>query len=188
MSGENVKTIVLKLALLGDAGVGKTSLINMYTEKQFREDYKPTLGVSITVKEIELENVNTQIRLVLWDIAGQDRYDSSRKMFFQGVFGALFVYDTTRYSTFHNIEAKWLKDLKEYGEIDPAYILIGNKIDLKDSRIITTERGKEFAKKIEATDFIETSAKYGENVEEAFKRLVDRVFKNKGIEPEPKNL
>lgn len=187
MSGENVKTIVLKLALLGDAGVGKTSLINMYTEKHFREDYKPTLGVSITVKEIELENVNTQIRLVIWDIAGQDRYDSSRKMFFQGVFGALLVYDTTRHSTFQNIEAKWLKDLKEYGEIDSTYILIGNKIDLKDSRIISPEKGKELANKLEATDFIETSAKYGENVEEAFKRLVERVFKNQGIELDPNN-
>ena len=59
---------------------------------------------------------------------------------------------------------------------------------MKDNKIITTESGKEFAKKIAATDFIETSAKYGENVEEAFKRLVDRVFKNKGIEPEPSNL
>ena len=188
MSGENVKTIVLKLALLGDAGVGKTSLINMYTEQHFREDYKPTLGVSITVKEIELENVDDQIRLVLWDIAGQDRYETSRQMFFQGVSGALFVYDSTRHSTFQNIEAKWLKDLKEFGESDASYILIGNKIDLKDNKIITTESGKEFAKKIAATDFIETSAKYGENVEEAFKRLVDRVFKNKGIEPEPSNL
>ena len=182
MSGEKIKTIVIKLALLGDAGVGKTSLINMYTEHQFREDYKPTLGVSITVKEIELENLNTQIRLVLWDIAGQDRYELCRNMFFQGIFGALFVYDTTRHSTFQNIEAKWLKDLKEFGESDPAYILIANKIDLKDSRIVSTERGKELSEKITAIDYLETSAKYGNNVENAFRKLVDKVLKEKGIE------
>ena len=182
MSGEKVKTVILKLALLGDAGVGKTSLINMYTEQHFREDYKPTLGVSITVKELELENVNTQIRLVLWDIAGQDRYELCRNMFFQGIIGALFVYDTTRHSTFQNIEAKWLKDLKEFGESDPAFILIGNKIDLKDSRIVSTEKGEELAKKITAIDFIETSAKYGDNVENTFKKLVYKVLKDKGIE------
>ena len=181
MSGEKVKTVVLKLALLGDAGVGKTSLINMYTEKQFKEDYKPTLGVSITVKEIELESVNTQIRLVLWDIAGQDRYELCRNMFFQGIIGAIFVYDTTRHSTFQNIEAKWLKDLKEYGESDPAYIVIGNKIDLKDSRIVSTERGRDLSEKISAIDFLETSAKYGDNVENAFIKLVTKVLNDKGI-------
>ncbi len=182
MSGEKVKTIVLKLALLGDAGVGKTSLINMYTEQHFKEDYKPTLGVSITVKEIELENLNTQIRLVLWDIAGQDRYELCRNMFFQGIIGALFVYDTTRHSTFQNIEAKWLKDLNEFGESDPTFVLIGNKIDLKESRIVSTERGMELSKKISAIDFLETSAKYGDNVENTFRKLVDKVLKDKGIE------
>ena len=182
MSGEKVKTIVLKLALLGDAGVGKTSLINMYTEQQFKEDYKPTLGVSITVKEIELENLNTQIRLVLWDIAGQDRYELCRNMFFQGITGALFVYDTTRHSTFQNIEAKWLKDLKEYGESNPVFVLIGNKIDLKDSIIVNTQHGKDLADKISAIDFLETSAKYGDNVENTFKKIVNKVLTDKGIE------
>ena len=182
MSGEKVKTVVLKLALLGDAGVGKTSLINMYTEQHFKEDYKPTLGVSITVKELELENVNAQIRLVLWDIAGQERYELCRNLFFQGIIGALFVYDTTRHTTFQNIEAKWLKDLKEFCESDPVFVLIGNKIDLKELRTVSTEKGKDLAEKITAIDFLETSAKYGDNVENSFKKLVYKVLKDKGIE------
>ncbi|KKN39280.1 hypothetical protein LCGC14_0745090 [marine sediment metagenome] len=175
------KQIILKLVLLGDAGVGKTSLVNMYTEYHFKEDYKPTLGVNIVVKEIEIEKIDAKIRLILWDIAGQNRYDLSRKMYFGGALGALFIYDTTRNSTFQNIEAKWLKDVKEFSEGEPAYILIGNKIDLEDSKVISMEAGKKLAEKINASDFVETSAKYGDNVEIAFKKLVDKVLTNRGV-------
>ena len=173
--------IVLKLVLLGDSAVGKTSLIDMYAHHPFKEDYKPTLGVNIVVKELEIENA--QIRLVIWDIAGQEKYDLSRKMFFQGVVGALFIYDTTMEATFKNIESKWLKDLNEYGEQDLAYVLIGNKIDLQDSRVVSTEEGRALAQKINASDFVETSAKYGDNVEEAFRKLVNKVLLKLEIVP-----
>jgi len=171
--------IVLKLVLLGDSAVGKTSLINMYAHHQFKEDYKPTLGVSICVKELETEH--NQIRLVIWDIAGQEKYDLSRKMFFQGVVGALFIYDITRHATFKNIESKWLEDLNEYGEKDLAYVLIGNKIDLQDSRTVSNEEGRALADKIDASNLVETSAKYGENVEKAFEKLVFQILRNEGI-------
>ncbi len=171
--------IVLKLVLLGDSAVGKTSLINMYAHHQFKEDYKPTLGVSICVKELETEH--NQIRLVIWDISGQEKYDLSRKMFFQGVVGALFIYDITRHATFKNIESKWLEDLNEYGEKDLAYVLIGNKIDLQDSRTVSNEEGRALADKIDASDLVETSAKYGENVEKAFEKLVFQILRNEGI-------
>ena len=171
--------IVLKFVLLGDSAVGKTSLINMYAHHQFKEDYKPTLGVSICVKELETEH--NQIRLVIWDISGQEKYDLSRKMFFQGVVGALFIYDITRHATFKNIESKWLEDLNEYGEKDLAYVLIGNKIDLQDSRTVSNEEGRALADKIDASDLVETSAKYGENVEKAFEKLVFQILRNEGI-------
>jgi len=171
--------IVLKLVLLGDSAVGKTSLINMYAHHQFKEDYKPTLGVSICVKELETEH--NQIRLVIWDISGQEKYDLSRKMFFQGVVGALFIYDITRHATFKNIESKWLEDLNEYGEKDLAYVLIGNKIDLQDSRTVSNEEGRALADKIDASNLVETSAKYGENVEKAFEKLVFQILRNEGI-------
>ncbi|UCC19980.1 MAG: GTP-binding protein [Promethearchaeota archaeon] len=172
--------IVLKLVLLGDSAVGKTSLIDMYAHHQFKEDYKPTLGVNIVVKE--LKHKNTQIRLIIWDIAGQNKYDLSRKMFFQGVVGALFVYDTTRDETFKNIESKWLEDLFEYGDKNLAYVLIGNKNDLHDFRTVSIEEGSVLAEKINAIDFVETSAKYGDNVEKAFEKLVFQILKNERIE------
>lgn len=177
MLGEKEKFIVFKFVLLGDAAVGKTSLVDIYTQHSFREDYKPTLGVNIVVKELEIEDINAQIRLVLWDIAGQEKYDLSRKMFFQGVVGALLVYDMTRDDTFTDIESKWLKDLYEYSEEELSCILIGNKIDLNESRVVSTEKGRKFADRINASDFVETSAKYGEKVEDAFKKLVYSVLR-----------
>ena len=118
---------------------------------------------------------------LLGDVAGQEKYVLSRKMFFQGVVGALLVYDITRHSTFENIESKWLTDLNEHGEKELAYILIGNKIDLKDSKVVTSKDGEELGEKINASDFVETSAKYGDNVEKAFEKLVFQIFENEGI-------
>jgi len=171
-----LRSVKLKLALLGDPAVGKTSLINMYTQHRFSSDYQPTLGVNIIVKELALKDINTYVRLVLWDIAGQDKYDLGRKRYFQGILGALLIFDTTRDLTFKNIELKWLKDMKDFGEKDPVYILIGNKIDLKDSRLVSAEEGKNLAEKIKAIDYIETSAKYGDYVEIAFQKLVYHVL------------
>ncbi|MFX1377068.1 MAG: Rab family GTPase [Promethearchaeota archaeon] len=182
MSEKQPKNLVLKLALLGDPAVGKTSLIDQYIQHRFREDYQPTLGVNLVVKELKIEELKLNARLVLWDIAGQNKYDLSRKMFFQGCMGALLVYDTTRQPTFKNIETKWLRDLKKYSERELVYILIGNKIDLKEANIISTEEGKKLADKMKACAFIETSAKYGDNVEIAFRKLVTQVLINMGVE------
>lgn len=171
----------LKLTVLGDPAVGKTSLINKYITDSFSQDYQPTLGVNIVTKEIRIQEKDIEIRLLLWDIAGQDKYELTRKMFFQGCVGSLLVYDITRNSTFERIKSKWLVDFRKYGSPDGIYILIGNKTDLKDSIKVSTEQGKSLAKKIKAADFIETSAKYGENVEKAFRKLVLHVLNKSGI-------
>lgn len=166
------KEIMLKLVLLGSPAVGKTSLINRYVHHSFEEDYHSTLGVNIVVKEMTLEENNALVKLIFWDIAGQEKYDLSRQMFFQGCVGGLFVYDITRSSTLYDIESKWLPDLQKYGNEKAPYLLIGNKSDLEESRSITTEEGTEFCKNVNALEFLETSAKSGENVEEAFKKLL----------------
>jgi len=171
---------VFKITILGDAAVGKTSLINQFVEGAFQEDYKPTLGANIVRKDVNLEEVNAQVRLIMWDLAGQEKYNVIRSMYFQGCVGALVVYDVTRFQTFENIELKWLKDFKKYVKREGAYILIGNKIDLSEDRTVPEEKGKELAEKIQASDFIETSAKFGDNVEKAFKNLVFQILRNYG--------
>ncbi len=171
----------LKLAILGDPAVGKTSLIDKYITNSFKESYTPTLGVNIVSKDIRIDEINSKIRLLLWDIAGQDKYELTRQNFFQGCVGALLVYDITRYSTFEQITIKWLEDFKKFSRPDGVYILIGNKLDLKDSIKVSSEEGKSLSQKIDAAEFIETSAKYGENVEEAFKKLVLYILKKSGV-------
>jgi len=177
---DEVKEFVFKIVVLGDAAVGKTSLINQYIERSFEEDYKPTLGANIIRKDMFVEEINASVRLIMWDLAGQEKYNLIRSMYFQGCVGALLVYDVTRHNTFETINSKWLKDFKKYVKKEGTYILIGNKIDLTDQRIVSTEDGKNFAKKINAADYIETSAKSGENAEKAFENLVHQILKLQG--------
>ena len=182
MTTQEVKVereFVFKVVILGDAAVGKTSLINRFVEDKFSEDYRATLGANIVRKDVNLNNV--RVRLIMWDLAGQEKYRVVRSMYFQGCEGALLVYDVTRYNTLDNINSKWLRDFKKYVKKKGVYILIGNKIDLKDQVVIPTERGKELAKKINASSFIETSAKLGENIEEAFSLLVHQILNNHGV-------
>jgi small GTP-binding protein len=174
------REFVYKVVILGDAAVGKTSLINRFVEGSFSEDYRATLGANIVRKDVNLNS--TKVRLIMWDLAGQEKYQVVRSMYFQGCQGALLVYDVTRYSTFDSINTKWLRDFKKYVKKEGAYILIGNKSDLTDQRTVTKDRGKQIAEKIKASHFIETSAKLGENIEEAFTLLVNQILNNHGVE------
>lgn len=179
-----LKEFVLKIALLGATGVGKTSLINNYIDKQWSEDYIPTLGANIVAKDINIEENESifNIRLVLWDIAGQEKYESVRPMYFQGCIGAILVYDITRLHSFDEIEDKWLPDFTNFARNGSLFILIGNKSDLDSKRKIDTEKGTQLANKIGAINFIETSAKTGENVNNCFLDLVKEILKQLGEE------
>lgn len=180
---KELREFVFKIVILGNAAVGKTSLINQFIENAFQDDYKPTLGANIIRKDVDIdgEDVNTKVRLIMWDLAGQEKYSVIRSMYFQGCEGALLVYDVTRYNTFDSIKSNWLRDFKKYIRKEGVYILIGNKTDLKDQRVVPTEKGKDLAEEIQASYFIETSAKLGENIEEAFLLLVKQILSNHGV-------
>ncbi|MHA1729908.1 MAG: Rab family GTPase [Promethearchaeota archaeon] len=174
------KEFVFKIALLGTAGVGKTSLIYRYIDKKFSEDYKPTLGASIIAQDIHLmfNGSRNKIRMVIWDLAGQEKYESVRPMYFQGCIGAILVYDVTRIPTFQEIERKWLLDFKTYAKNGSTYFLIGNKTDLTDLRSVNSKQGQDLADKIGSALFIETSAKTGENVKKCFTSLVLKILED----------
>jgi len=178
---EEFREFVYKIVILGESAVGKTSLLNRFCEGIFNEDYKPTLGANIIRKDVNLEESNTKIRLIMWDLAGQEKYNVIRSMYFQGCEGALFVYDVTRYNTFDSVKTRWLRDFKKYIRKEGVYVLIGNKTDLADERVVPTEKGKDLAEKINASHFIETSAKLGQNIEEAFLLLVKQILSNHGV-------
>ncbi|MHA1146414.1 MAG: Rab family GTPase [Candidatus Helarchaeota archaeon] len=176
----------LKIVLVGDYAVGKTSLIQQFIEKSFRRDYRPTLGADISLFDIELEakHEKTQVRLMLWDIAGQHQWHTVRKRYYQGSHGIILIYDITRAPTFYNIEGKWLDELEEYcyktAEQKPPIILAGNKVDLKDIAKISAEKGDKLKNKYDnIIEHIQTSARTGENVKEAFIRLARMVIDTK---------
>ncbi len=173
---------IFKIVIIGDAAVGKTSLINRFVEAKFKEDYRPTLGANLLRQNVEIEVDGKQFlcTLVLWDIAGQSRFELIRSLYFKGCVGAFLVYDCTRPKTFENITNIWLNELLINTGSRVSFILIGNKIDLKDSQSVLKEEGIELAEEINATEFIETSAKTGENVNNVFKSLSIQILKNLG--------
>ncbi|MHA2391938.1 MAG: Rab family GTPase [Promethearchaeota archaeon] len=177
---KELREFVFKITVLGEAAVGKTSLLNRFCEGTFQEDYKPTLGANIIRKDVNIEE-NTNVRLIMWDLAGQEKYNVIRSMYFQGCEGALLVYDITRYNTFESVKSRWLRDFKKFIKKEGVYVLIGNKTDLIDDRVVPTEKGKNLAENIKASHFIETSAKLGENIEEAFLLLVKQILSNHGV-------
>ncbi|MBD3188319.1 GTP-binding protein, partial [Candidatus Bathyarchaeota archaeon] len=107
---------VFKVAIIGDYAVGKTSLIGRFIQKHFISEYKPTLGVNLILKELVLGNKKGEdiaCNLVLWDIAGQDKYERVRQLYYRGCSAAMLVYDVTRVESFQNLKQKWIRDYKD---------------------------------------------------------------------------
>ena len=162
--------LYLKLILLGDSAVGKTSLLLRFTDDTFSEQAIATIGVEYKEKEITLNN--RKIILQIWDTSGQERFRSLTENFYRGVDGILFVFDVTNKKSFDNLKY-WLNEAKE---IDAKKLLIGNKIDLTN-RIISKEKMEDAGKRYNLNLF-ETSAKTGENVEKIFTEITELIIAN----------
>ena len=164
----------LKILLIGDSQVGKTSLLLKYTEHVFPEEHIATIGVEYKDKFIVKDNYN--IRLQIWDTAGQERFHSITKNIYRNANGVLFVYDITNQESFNNIK-NWIKDLQNVGN-DIKGVIIGNKLDLDQKRDVSKEDLEEMGKKNQMP-FLETSAKQNINVNEGFDLLVNELLKGK---------
>ena len=165
-----------KICILGDGSVGKTSLVEYYTHRSFKEFYLPTIGANFSIKEADIDASN-RAKVYIWDVAGQAKFAMIRKMFYEKAVGAIFVFDVTNRKSFEGIEG-WKKDLEEtLGEAFPS-ALVANKIDLASQRKVTTEEGFEKASDLGMV-YYETSAKLGQGVDDAFQNLLilllDRV-------------
>ncbi|MHA1835656.1 MAG: GTP-binding protein [Candidatus Odinarchaeia archaeon] len=164
---------VFKVIVIGDGGVGKTCLTLTFVKKEFKSDYIPTLGVDVYMKEFGLGE--SKVTLIIWDIAGQEKFDIIRKQYYKGAQGALLVFDLTRPETFYNIE-KWHEELVINVSEKIPIILLANKSDVEDKRQVKSDEIELMAKKLRC-DYFETSAKTGKNVDKAFYSLLKKIIK-----------
>jgi small GTP-binding protein len=167
---------VLKMVALGDGAVGKTSCIMRYTQNKYGETYKATIGTSIALKNVEIElrpGEHSTAQVVLWDLAGQPTYKDLRSRYMVGAAIAFLVYDVTRPPTFLNVTSWYDSFIKVAPEA--VVILVANKVDRKD-RVVPKEAGLMVCRWLDI-DYIETSARTGENIEKMFTKCVETAIK-----------
>lgn len=155
---------LFKYIIIGDTGVGKSCLLLQFTDKRFQPVHDLTIGVEFGARMITIDG--KQIKLQIWDTAGQEAFRSITRSYYRGAAGALLVYDITRRDTFAHLTT-WLEDARQHSSSNMVIMLIGNKSDLDSRREVKKEEGEAFAQEHNLI-FMETSAKTAINVEEAF--------------------
>ena len=169
---KKVKNTSIKIIIVGEPAVGKTSLVKKYVSGQFAKDYRSSIGTNIFIKKIDFNKI-CKITIQLWDIAGQERWINMRHFYYIGARGALIVGDLTRKITFDQIRKFWVPDIKLYCEMVPI-VLIANKNDLKNE--VSEDEIEALGREINAISTVHTSAKTGENVENVFKMISEQVL------------
>ncbi|MFX1454376.1 MAG: Rab family GTPase [Promethearchaeota archaeon] len=172
--------MIFKIIVIGDPAVGKTSLLKNFSAEKFSFEYIPTVGVNITKEKLTVRNdlgKETEVSLMIWDIAGQPQFYMLHRPYFNGADGMMLVYDVTRSSSFSNIN-NWYSTSVKYGLSGIPRILIGNKIDLKDEKKIILPMAEHLSQKLNAP-FFETSALTGENVSFIFHKIAELTLLSK---------
>ncbi|XP_017064783.1 ras-related protein Rab-18 [Drosophila eugracilis] len=160
----------IKLLVIGESGVGKSSLIRRFVENKFDHNHDVTIGMDFKSKVMNVDGIDYKV--ALWDTAGAERFRSLTPSFYRKALGAILVYDITNRDSLVKLEA-WLAELDSYSD-NPniAIIVVGNKID--EERVVDREEGRKFARKHRAL-FIETSAKCDQFVSDVFKDIVEKI-------------
>ena len=166
---------MFRLHLVGDYGVGKSRLLLRFVDDKFTETPKTTLNIDFKIRTIELDGKT--IKLQIMNQANVHRCPKSPSMY-RGTHGILLVYDVTNLESFNNIK-QWLQEIDRYGPGDVNKLLVGNKSDLTDRKVVDYTSAKEYADKL-AIPLLETSAKNGANVEQAFMTLAAEIKKRVG--------
>jgi len=172
---------VLKLMLLGDSSVGKTSLLLKYVDDKFNPTQISTIGVDMRQKYVEING--RKVKLTIWDTAGQERYLSVATQYLRGAKGIAMVYDVTNEESFQNVQ-KWAAQIQASCPEGSERILLGNKADLEDKRMVDAAKGQALAAEYHIP-FFETSAKSGDNLDAAFLKLAENALKNSAKDAAP---
>ncbi|OXU20355.1 ras-related protein Rab-18-B [Nasonia vitripennis] len=176
MEQDDVLTI-LKILMIGETNVGKSSILLRFTEDEFHDNIQNTVGMDYKSKKVTIDG-NT-VKLAIWDTAGQERFRTLTPNYYRDGQGAILVYDVTDRSTFTKLDM-WLNELHTYcNKTDIVKMVVGNKIDLPD-RQVTTEEGLQFARRHQ-TLYIESSAKTADGVKCCFEELVQKIIQTPGL-------
>eukprot|EP01121_Diplochlamys_sp_Union-15-3_P006076 TRINITY_DN1653_c0_g1_i2.p1 TRINITY_DN1653_c0_g1~~TRINITY_DN1653_c0_g1_i2.p1 ORF type:complete len:212 (+),score=21.46 TRINITY_DN1653_c0_g1_i2:22-636(+) len=164
---------LIKLLLIGDSGVGKSCLLLRFTEDTFTPSFITTIGIDFKIRTVQMDG--KRVKLQIWDTAGQERFRTITTAYYRGAMGILMVYDVTEEKSFNNIR-NWFRSIEQHASENVNKILLGNKCDMADKKIIETETGRALATEL-GIPFLEVSAKNSINVEESFLTISREIFK-----------
>uniref|UniRef100_A0A3P8XUU4 small monomeric GTPase n=1 Tax=Esox lucius TaxID=8010 RepID=A0A3P8XUU4_ESOLU len=208
--------LLFKLLLIGDSGVGKTCVLFRFSDDAFNTTFISTIGRIILLKEanaireyrchervhmvcnnaevggidFKIKTVELQgkkIKLQIWDTAGQERFHTITTSYYRGAMGIMLVYDITNAKSFENI-SKWLRNIDEHANEDVERMLLGNKCDMEDKRVVPKAKGEQIARE-HGIRFFETSAKANISIEKAFLTLAEDILRKTPVkEPNSENV
>lgn len=165
---------LFKLLIIGDSGVGKSSLLLRFSDNTFTGSYITTIGVDFKIKTVNLDG--QKVKLQIWDTAGQERFRTITSTYYRGTHGVVIVYDVTNGETFANVK-RWLQEIDQNCDVVNS-VLVGNKNDTPERKVVLTEDAQRFADSMNIQLF-ETSAKDNINVEEMFMAITRLVLRTK---------
>lgn len=168
MDGEHV----FKTLIIGDSSVGKSNLLLRFSDNIFHDTFLPTIGVDFKIKSVNV--YDKSIKLNIWDTAGQDRFKTITQAYYKGAHGIVVVFDLTERNSFEHVQ-NWFQEIKKNAGETVVKILVGNKVDLQESRAVQKSEGEALARSLGVL-YVETSAKTGENVDSVFMNLSKQIY------------
>ena len=176
MNQDSTFDYLIKILTIGESGVGKTCLISRYNRNEFSENHLSTIAIDFKMKTVKIKD--NRVKIQIWDTAGQERFSTLTNGFFKGSDGIIVTYSITDQKSFENVN-KWMSQIQQRAPSDVKVILVGNKTDMENTRVVSYEEGERLADKYNIR-FLETSAKTGKNVNEVFENLAADIIEKFG--------